>query len=114
MSGGLPRIRFSGRECTFCGDCATSCTAGVFAPVAERPWPVTVELGAACLLGAGVACRLCTDACDRGALRFDQSVRPVGAIHVDADACTGCAACLPACPTASLTLRDDRMMETAA
>jgi len=114
MSGGLPRIRFGGRECTFCGDCASACTVGVFADVTERPWPVTVELGADCLLHAGIACRVCTDACDTAALRFDLRVRPVGAITINAEACTGCAACLPSCPTASLTLHDARMTETAA
>lgn len=114
MSGGLPRIRFGGRECTFCGDCASACTVGVFADGTERPWPVTVELGADCLLHAGIACRVCTDACDTAALRFDLRVRPVGAITINAEACTGCAACLPSCPTASLTLHDARMTETAA
>lgn len=111
MSGGLPRIRFGGRECTFCTDCAQACTAGVFRDVAERPWDVTVDLGENCLMRAGIACRVCTDACDRAALRFDISVRPVGAIRIDADACTGCGACLPACPTGALILKDARMAE---
>lgn len=114
MADGHPRIRLAGRECTFCGECASACTAGVFDSSQPRPWPVTVGIGADCLLAAGIACRLCTDACDRGALRFDLRVRPVGAIHVDADACTGCGACLPACPSQSLTLHDARLTESAA
>ncbi len=114
MVSDLPRIRFAGQECTFCGDCVSACPEDVFDKEAARPWPVTVELGAGCLLPAGIACRVCTDACDQTALRFDLRVRPVGAILVDVTACTGCAACLPACPTGSLTLRDDRMKEAAA
>lgn len=113
MASGLPRIRFSGRECTFCSDCATACPEGVFETDAPRPWPVTVNLGESCLLGAGITCRLCTDACDRTALRFDWRARPVGAILVDATLCTGCAACLPVCPTGCLTLHDDRMTGAA-
>lgn len=114
LGAGLPRIRFDGRDCTFCGDCAAACPADAFGDVAERPWPVTVELGGGCLLPDGIACRLCTDACDRGALRFDLRVRPVGAVRIDAEACTGCAACLPVCPTASLTLHDARMTKASA
>lgn len=113
MSGGMPRIRFGGRECTFCGACAAACEAGVFADTRTAPWPVTVSLGGGCLQASGIACRLCTDACDHAALRFDSRTRPVGAIDVDADACTGCAACLPVCPTGSLTLHDARMTEAA-
>ena len=113
MSGGLPRIRFGGQECTFCGDCATACAAGVFANTDTRPWTVTADIRTGCLLSAGIACRLCTDACDRAALRFDPRVRPVGEVRVDAEACTGCAACLSACPTGSLTLNDPRMTEAA-
>lgn len=111
---GFPRINFGGGECSFCGDCAKACTAGVFQPDLPRPWPVTVEIGASCLLGAGIACQLCTDVCDSRALRFDLRVRPVGAIFVDAEACTGCGACLPVCPSGSLLLRDDRLTERAA
>lgn len=114
MADGYPRIRFAGRECTFCGACAEACTAGVFVTDQPRAWPVTVELGGGCLMDSGIACRLCTDVCDRAALRFDAWARPVGAIRIDTDACTGCGACLPVCPTASLTLHDYRLTGKAA
>lgn len=113
LSAGLPRIRFDGRDCTFCGECAAACQTGAFGDTAATPWPVTVALGAGCLMPAGIACRLCTDACDRGALGFDMALRPVGGIAVVADACTGCGACLPVCPTGRLTLHDARMTEAA-
>jgi ferredoxin-type protein NapF len=106
--GGLPRVHFQGGECTFCGDCAAACDEGVFLANLAEPWPVTVAMTGTCLLSAGIACRLCTDACTESALRFDLSVRPVGAIRIDADACTGCGACLSSCPSHSLALQDPR------
>lgn len=114
IADGHPRIRMNGSECTFCGDCAAACKAEVFQTDLPRPWPVRVEMGNGCLLGAGITCQLCTDACDSRALRFDLRVRPVGGIEIKADACTGCGACLAVCPTGSLRLHDDRMTERAA
>ena len=107
-AGGLPRVSFNGGECTFCGACAAACDEGAFLADLAKPWPVTVVMANTCLLSAGIACGLCTDACAQTALRLDLSVRPVGAIHIDADACTGCGACLSACPNKSLALHDAR------
>ena len=65
------------------------------------PPPRAVRIGPACLALRGVACMTCRDICPQGAIRFTLArggARPV----VEAQACTGCAACLPACPASAL------------
>ncbi|HRK42315.1 MAG TPA: 4Fe-4S dicluster domain-containing protein [Gemmobacter sp.] len=69
-----------------------------------RPQAPRIAMTGRCLLVAGISCRLCTDACPTTALRFDPTARPVGAIRIDASACTSCGDCLPPCPTRALTL----------
>lgn len=109
-----PRIRFQGAECTFCADCAQACPEPVFDLTQAAPWPVTVSITDACLNAAGIACQLCTDSCDPHALRMDLSVRPVGAIQLDTDACTGCGACLANCPNDAIALNDPRQQRSHA
>ncbi|MBK5935070.1 ferredoxin-type protein NapF [Rhodovulum imhoffii] len=99
-----PIVDFLENSCTFCRDCAAACGEGVFRDETQTPWTLTARLGAACLLRMGVSCRSCTDACDAHALRFDLRAGPVGAIHVDHDACTGCGACVGVCPAGAVTM----------
>ncbi|AHD02441.1 ferredoxin-type protein NapF [Leisingera methylohalidivorans] len=113
-SRGRPRINFRGGECTFCAACAEACPESVFDLALPIPWPVTVQITSNCLNADGIACQLCTDICDPCALRMDLSVRPVGAIQVDAGACTGCGACLAACPNNAIAFCDPRQQRTSA
>ena len=66
--------------------------------------PAVAAIGAGCLPFEGVDCQLCRDACAAGAVRF----RPVRGgpfvPRIAVDACTGCADCVPACPTGALVL----------
>lgn len=109
-----PRINFRGSECTFCAACAEACPEPVFDLEQPAPWPVSVEITGSCLNAAGIACQLCTDICGPRALRMDLSVRPVGAIRVDAGACTGCGACLSTCPNNAIAITDPRQQRTSA
>ena len=103
---GAPVVALNGEACTFCGDCARSCDEGVFAETATRPWTIIADIGATCLLSQGVTCQTCTDACDVDALRFAYLPGSAGEIRLDAEACTGCGACLGVCPVNAITLAD--------
>ncbi|WP_425038635.1 ferredoxin-type protein NapF [Primorskyibacter sp. S187A] len=102
-----PSVDFSRGECTFCGACAEACHEGVFAPTDMQPWDLVAQIGPSCLLASHVSCRLCTDFCETDALRFDLRAGGVGALRVEAEACTGCGACVSTCPVAALTLTSD-------
>lgn len=109
---GTPAVDFNRGACSFCGACAEACEDGVFADTRTAAWTLSATIGAGCLLSAGIACRSCTDACDEEALRFDLSIRPVGAIRIATDLCTGCGACVATCPVKAISL--ERAPEAAA
>lgn len=100
---GTPVIDFGLGACTFCEGCARACSEAVF-DLARPPWDLVATLDRSCFLTSGISCRSCTDACDTGALRFDLGARPVGRIAVDADACTGCGACVGICPAGAISV----------
>lgn len=98
-----PQVDFAAGGCTFCGDCAGACEEPVFDVGGSPPWHLGVDIGSGCLLKSGVACQLCTDFCDAGALTFNMSARPVGAIAINEDLCTGCGTCIAACPVTAIS-----------
>lgn len=64
--------------------------------------PPVARIGPACLARHGIVCRSCGDACAAGAIAFAAGRVPAPAIA--AARCTGCAACLPLCPAAAISL----------
>lgn len=111
---GRPALALDGGACSFCGACAEACPAPVFDSDRVPPWPVAAAVGGGCLLDLGIDCRICTDACDTEAIRFDPGRRPVGAVRVEPAACTGCGACVSVCPADAITLADPRRGPVAA
>ncbi|MBB3264597.1 ferredoxin-type protein NapF [Azospirillum sp. OGB3] len=102
--GGFPEIDFRQGECSFCGACADSCPEPVFDRTAARPWTLAARIGPSCLAINRVVCRSCRDACPESAIRFALAPGGVAVPTVEDGACTGCGACLAACPADAVTL----------
>ncbi|WP_084643888.1 ferredoxin-type protein NapF [Ferrimonas futtsuensis] len=101
--GGFPELDFDKAECSFCGHCAKACGEALFQDSEHSPWPYRVALDDTCLTLQGIECRSCADACDMAAISFKPTI---GISHpVLSTACNGCGACLPRCPSQSLSLQ---------
>ena len=101
--GGFPGIRFDQAGCTFCGQCAEVCEAPVFDQSRTAfPWHARIEQQ--CLALNDIHCQSCQDACEVRAIRFRPRLGRAPAPELDADACTGCGACLAVCPQDAVRL----------
>ncbi|AIB14886.1 ferredoxin (plasmid) [Azospirillum argentinense] len=103
--GGFPEVDFRRSECSFCAACADSCPEPVFDRAAASPWTLAVRIGPSCLAINRVVCRSCRDACPESAIRFALAPGGVAVPVVENNACTGCGACLAACPADAVTLQ---------
>jgi ferredoxin-type protein NapF len=69
---------------------------------AQRGEPVAIS--GDCLAYRGVECRICGEACDTGAIRFDPQrggpARPV----LDLARCTACGDCVAPCPVGAVSV----------
>lgn len=101
--GGLPEFDPARGECTFCGDCANACGEHAFHTVDQQPWSLRAQVGGTCLAARGIVCFSCRDACGESAIAFPPT-RAVPQPQVEADRCTGCGACVPACPATAISL----------
>lgn len=87
-------------ECTFCGECAASCPEDVFAEEARMPH--VMEITGDCFVQAGISCMTCRDACPEEAISMQPRIGAPFLPLLEAEACTGCAACSSSCPAGAI------------
>ena len=105
--GGFPEIDFRAGACSFCGRCADACRSGALQRTGEAPWSVTARIAAGCLAVQGVVCRLCEERCEQRAIRFRLALGGYALPEIDAEACNGCGACVSACPSQAIHMREE-------
>ena len=100
-----PAIDYAEARCTFCDKCRQVCPTAAIGSV-DPLAPQQGRIGCAwvyedrCLaFYEPGACGVCIDACEYGALSFDDERRPV----VDEELCNGCGECERICPANVLT-----------
>jgi ferredoxin-type protein NapF len=96
LTGGHPVITFSS-ECTLCGACADVCPEPVFDRT-RMAFPHVARIGEACFAARGIVCQSCGDVCPETAIRFAMRLGGPALPELKADRCTGCGACIAACP----------------
>ena len=99
---GFPVVDVSRRSCTFCGECVDACKPGALKPDMEWPWRVAIS--DTCLSLNRVNCRICQDHCELSAIRFQLRVGGSAEPLIDDASCTGCGACVSACPADAISL----------
>lgn len=99
---GLPKLDFSKRGCTFCGECAHSCESDCFAAEPVKKLDALAEIGIlACLAWNNVICRSCGDVCNDKAISFTGMFNP----QINPSLCTGCGFCIGVCPGYAIEIR---------
>lgn len=99
-----PEIDFSSRECTFCGACAAACPEPVF-DRGRSAFQHIALIEDTCFAARGIVCQSCGDACPEAAIRFRPRLGGPALPELAADQCTGCGACIAACPAAAIGTR---------
>lgn len=97
-SGDFPEIDFRQAECTFCSECIDACGEGALSRTIQPPWQLRLHVEDSCLAQRHVVCQTCGDVCDAEAVLFKPRLGAVAVPQIDQDACTGCGACVAACP----------------
>lgn len=103
-SGGLPEVNFNLGACTFCGACVDACTTDALTTAIQPAWQLRLVVEDSCLAHNRVLCQTCRDVCDVSAITFTPRAGEVPVPLVDQEACTGCGACIGACPSNALRL----------
>jgi ferredoxin-type protein NapF len=95
---GLAYLDFSESHCTFCRACTDVCPEISAPATTNRALPPVAIDATSCLAAQGVVCVICVARCPERALRS----HPGGSVVVTAESCSGCGACISACPTNAL------------
>lgn len=95
-------VDFTDAECTFCGRCAEACEEPVFDRSAGQSFAHAVKIGGDCFAARGIVCQSCGDACPENAIRFTLRLGGPSLPSLDPDRCSGCGACLGACPAGAI------------
>lgn len=103
--GGFPEINFKHGECTFCRQCADSCSADALSFSEDRtPFNGTkLSISQSCLNEQGIICQSCCDSCDQRAIRPEWK-NAIPDIRINQDLCNTCGACISVCPAQSITV----------
>lgn len=83
-------------ECTFCGACAEACPEPVFGDTGHTAH--RADITDDCLTHAGIACMTCRDTCPEAAITMQPRIGGPFLPRLEAASCTGCGACISACP----------------
>ncbi len=97
---GMPFLSFASGPCTFCNACVDACPLDHHATGVEgiaRLGIATLNQGT-CMAWNGTICLSCQTACSYQAVSMDARSRP----QIQADACTGCGACVGICPAKAI------------
>jgi ferredoxin-type protein NapF len=99
---------FARGGCDFCGKCRAACKAGAFEVEATdrlMAWAHRAAIAGSCLSARGVVCRACGDHCEARAIRFRLAPAGRSFAQLDLARCTGCGACVGACPVQAVTMQ---------
>lgn len=97
-----PKLDFSTRGCTMCGDCAVSCSQKVFDSDNDAKIHATVEIDAAsCMAWHNTICKSCFDPCLDKAIDFSGFFYPT----INPEKCTACGFCIGVCPADAVMVK---------
>ena len=105
---GLAEIDFGRGACTFCAACVASCPTGALGDRGQGPWRAMARVDGRCIALGGVVCRVCEEPCEADAIRFQRRIGASMPPRIDHRACTGCGACVGACPAGAIQVMENR------
>ncbi|WP_189436428.1 ferredoxin-type protein NapF [Pseudovibrio japonicus] len=107
----LAVVDFGKGSCSFCGACVDACKEGALVKTGKAPWAMKAVISSNCLSYQKIACRACADFCEMRAIRFHPGLGGQQTPDLDSEVCTGCGACLVACPNGSIEMREVKLQE---